>query len=224
MKKVRRCPAEGRSRVIHARRRTMTERRIVMFNQVSADGFFADSEGGLDWVVQDPEIHERAAAGMPHTDAILLGRRTYDGFAAFWPSALADLQASGPHGENKTSASFAAMARWLNDTKKHVASRTLRRAGWNNSEVVPELDQAIVRSLKQAPGKDMIIFGSGSIVSQLSEARLIDEYRFVVCPVLLGSGRSLFGQKSLHLGLRLAEAKELRSGNVLLTYTRGQPG
>jgi dihydrofolate reductase len=202
----------------------MTERRIVMFNQVSADGYFSDAQGDLDWVVSDPEIQARAVAGMPDSDAMLFGRHTYQRFAAFWPQALKDLKKAGPHGEDKADAGFAAMANWLNDTKKLVFSRTLRQAAWNNSELVPEFDARAVRALKRQPGKDIILFGSGSLVTQLSEQHLIDEYRFVVCPVLLGSGSSVISGADLQLALKLVRAESFRSGNVMLTYTPAATG
>lgn len=196
----------------------MPERSIVMFNQVSADGFFADPEGGLDWVVSDPEVHARALKGMPQTDLILFGRKTYQMFAAFWPHALKERDEAGPHGADKRDPAFAAMARWLNDTKKLVASRSLERADWSHSELCRDLDAAKVRELKQKAGKSILIFGSGSIVSQLSEWGAIDEYRFVVCPVLLGQGRTLLGSMAERVGLELLEAQPFRSGNVMLTY------
>lgn len=198
----------------------MTERRIVTFNQVSADGYFSDAAGGLDWVVNDPELQRRAVAGMPDTDTLLFGRRTYEAFASFWPGALRDLREPGPHGESKADPAFLAMARWLDATEKLVASRTLARADWNRTKLVSHLDTAAVSALKQQPGKDVMIFGSGSLVTQLSAAHLIDEYRFVVCPVLLGSGQSLLRGVDLRSKLRLAEALPLPTGNVLLTYTR----
>jgi dihydrofolate reductase len=197
----------------------MTQRRIVMFNQVSADGFFSDPQGGLDWVVQDPEIQARAVAGMPQGDTVLFGRKTYQQFAAFWPNALKDLKAAGPHGENKAEPAFAAMANWLNDSKKLVFSKSLKKANWNNSELLSELDPQQLSALKQKPGKDMLIFGSGSVVSQLSHHGLIDEYRFVVCPLLLGSGKTLLGDLTKRVSLKLTEAQPFRSGNVMLTYT-----
>jgi dihydrofolate reductase len=200
----------------------MTQRRIVMFNQVSADGYFSDTDGGLDWVVSDPEIHARAVEGMPRTDTILFGRRTYEQFAAFWPHALKDLSVSGPHGSNKTDPAFSAMAHWLNDTQKLVFSKSLKEASWNRSEVLSELDPKHIAALKKAPGKDLLIFGSGSLVAQLTEHGLIDEYRFVVCPVLLGAGNSLFGGADVgaHVSLKLTEAVPFKSGNVMLTYQR----
>lgn len=202
----------------------MTERRIVMFNQVSADGYFSDAQGELDWVVSDPEISARAVAGMPQADAMLFGRRTYQRFAAFWPQALQDLQKAGPHGENRADPGFATMARWLNQTRKLVFSRSLKDAAWNNSQLVPELDLRALRAMKQQPGKDILIFGSSSIVTQLSEHGLIDEYRFVVCPVLLGSGHSPLHGKSLRVSLKLLRAEPFPSGNVMLTYTSAASG
>lgn len=193
-------------------------RRIVMFNQVSADGFFADPQGGLDWVVSDPEIHARAVSSMPETDAMLFGRKTYQMFAAFWPGALRDLDQAGPHGVDKRDPGFAAMARWLNDTRKIVVSQTLKTADWAHSEISRGLGPEQVQKLKQSPGKAILVFGSGSVVSQLSEQRAIDEYRFVVCPVLLGEGRSLLGNMTQRLSLELVEAQSFNTGNVLLTY------
>jgi dihydrofolate reductase len=196
----------------------MTQRSLVTYTQVSADGFFADTEGGLDWVVSDPEVHARAVQGMPNTDLMLFGRKTYQMFAGFWPQALKNLAEAGPHGADKRDPAFATMARWLNDTKKLVASRSLPRADWNNSELCRDFDAAHVRQLKQSAGKGILVFGSGSVVSQLAEWGAVDEYRFLVCPVLLGKGRTLLGDMSQRLALELAEAQPFPSGNVMLTY------
>ncbi|HVY28366.1 MAG TPA: dihydrofolate reductase family protein [Polyangiaceae bacterium] len=196
----------------------MTQRSIVTYTQVSADGFFADPEGGLDWVVSDPEVHARAVQGMPHTDLMLFGRKTYEMFAGFWPNALENLEQAGPHGSRKRDPAFAAMAHWLNDTKKLVASRSLPRAHWSNSELCRDFDAAKVRQLKQSSGKGILVFGSSSVVSQLAEWGVVDEYRFLVCPVLLGKGRTLLGNTSQRLALELVESQSFPSGNVLLSY------
>jgi len=84
-----------------------------------------------------------------------------------------------------------AIAAWMNDATKLVFSRTLKEVTWNNARLVRELDVDEITALKQRPGKNMMIFGSASIVSQLTQHGLIDEYRFVVCPVFLGDGRRL---------------------------------
>src|SRR6266446_649221 len=90
------------------------------------------------------------------------------------------------------------IALWLNEMTKVVFSRTLQAVTWRNSRVLHDLDPCEIETLKRQPGKDMIVFGSGSIVAQLTQHGLIDEYQFVVCPILLGSGRPLIagGSKS----------------------------
>jgi len=191
-------------------------RRILMFNHVTADGYFAAPDGSLDWVVQDEEIDRSAVEGMPGGDTILFGRRTYEMFAAFWPHALDDAGAN-PHGHGRSPA-IRAMAVWLNETPKLVFSRTLKEVTWRGSHVLPELDPREIEALKAQPGKDMIVFGSGSVVSQLTEHGLIDEYQLVVGPILLGSGRPLFGALPKSLKLELLEARPHPSGNVTLRY------
>ena len=101
-----------------------------------------------------------------------------------------------------------------------VFSRTLKGVTWRNSHLLHELDPREVEGMKKQPGKDMMVFGSGSIVSQLTRHGLIDEYQFVVCPVLLGSGQPLLSGLSKGLRLDLVEAKKYKSGDVLLRYAR----
>jgi dihydrofolate reductase len=195
-------------------------RRIVLFDHVSADGYFAAADGNLDWVVQDDEIGKAAAAGMSDTDTILFGRRTYEMFARFWPHALDDSPtAPNPHGGSR-SPEMRAMAVWLNETPKLVFSRTLKHLSWNNSRLVHELDTRAIEAMKQQPGGDMIVFGSGSLVSQLTEHGLIDEYQFVVSPILLGNGRSPLSGMAKSRRVELVEAQAYRSGNVKLRYAR----
>jgi dihydrofolate reductase len=104
-------------------------RRIVMFNQVSADGYFAAPDGSLNWVVSDEDVHKQALDGMPHVDTMLFGRRTYEMFAAFWPHALDDsATAADPHAAGRRSPAIRAMAVWLNETRKVVFSATMKDA------------------------------------------------------------------------------------------------
>jgi dihydrofolate reductase len=198
-------------------------RRIVMFNQVSADGFFAAPDGGLDWVAPDEELDREAVERLPATDAILLGRRTYELFAAFWPHALDDPEtARDPHGP-ASSPEIRAIAVWLNETPKLVVSRTLTDPAWGPARVLRDLDPDAIRALKREPGRDVIVFGSGSVVTQLTTHGLIDEYRLVVSPILLGSGRRLLDEGSAGTTLELDGATAHRSGNVVLRYRRGVP-
>lgn len=196
-------------------------RRIVAFNRVTANGYFAGADGGLGWVVPDEEVDQLGIQGMRGTDTILFGRRTYDLFASFWPHALEDSDgATDPHRPGRRSEAMRAMATWLNDTTKLVFSRTLAEVTWKNARLLRDLDPREIAAMKGAPGKGMILFGSGSIVSQLTEHGLIDEYQFVVCPVVLAGGRPLLSGLSKGLRLDLVEARAFPSGNVLLRYAR----
>jgi dihydrofolate reductase len=193
----------------------------MMFNWVSADGFFAAPGGGLDWIVPAEEQLKSAAAGISQMDTVLLGRRTYELFAKFWPDAVdEDGTAPDPHDPGQRSREHGQIGIGLNRATKLVFSRTLRHATWQGSQIVREFDAERIRALKQQPGKGMIIFGSGSIVSLLTQHGLIDEYHFLVCPVLLGRGRQLLDDVSRTTALTLLEAQKYRSGDVLLRYGR----
>lgn len=208
-------------------------RRIVAFNHVSADGYFAAQDGSLGWVVQDPELDRsimadadrQAAMGSgPDPGTILFGRRTYEQFESFWPHALGDSRtAPSPHGPER-SVEMRGMAIWINAAKKIVFSRTRKDVTWSNSSLLRELDPRAIEKMKQQPGGGggMLIFGSGSIASQLTQHGLIDEYQFIVSPLLLGDGRSLLAGVPKSVRLELLEAKSFPSGNVLLRYGRSQ--
>jgi len=196
-------------------------RRIVMFNRVSADGYFASSSGSLDWAVPDEALDRAGAERMQDFDTMLFGRHTYDAFESFWPHAEGDPEtASDPHSDGRRSKTLLSMARWINQTRKCGFSTSKKRVTWQNSQLFARFDPAEVAALKQAPGKDMIVFGSGSLVAQLTEHGLIDEYQFVVGPVLLGDGRSPILGVAERVPLQLLEAKPYASGNVVLRYAR----
>lgn len=197
------------------------KRRIVMYNQASADGYFAAADGGLDWVVREDAVHEAALAGMPETDAMIFGRHTYERFESFWPHALDDsATAADPHAPGQRSEAMRAMAVWINDTTKFVFSKTRKSVTWKNSKLLAALEPRAIEDLKQQPGKDLIIFGSGSIVTQLTRHGLIDDYHFVVSPVLLGRGRNLLGELPQLEKLALRDARSFASGVVLLRYSK----
>jgi dihydrofolate reductase len=196
-----------------------------MFNRVSADGYFATTDGKLDWVVPDPELDKAAVSSMPESDTMLFGRRTYQMFEQFWPHALDDSDtAADPHAEGRRSPDIRAMAEWINNANKLVFSKTLKKVTWKNSRLLSQLDPREIESLKQQPGKDILVFGSGSVVSELTEHGLIDEYLFVVAPVLLGGGKQLLRDVSTRSKLDLLEAKAFPSGNVRLRYARAGLG
>jgi dihydrofolate reductase len=182
-------------------------RQIIMFNRVSADGYFSDPAGGLDWFVPDDEIDRAGAASGPAFDTILFGRRTYEMFAAYWPTA----GDRWPHGDRR-SEDIRAMATFLNTMPKLVVSRTLSEATWTNARVLRDIE-----AIAAQPGQRLIVFGSASIVSQLTERGMIDEYHIVVCPIMLGGGRPLVHDVASRR-LELVDATPYRSGNVLLRW------
>jgi len=195
-------------------------RRIVMFNRVSADGFFAAADGNLDWIVRDPEVDRHGASGIPRTDTVILGRRTYEQFASFWPHVLNAPAPVDPHGPGGFSPELHAFARALTDMTKLVFSTKLKNVTWENSRLQRDIDPHAIEAMKRQPGKDMIIFGSGSIVTQLTRHGLIDEYQLIVNPVLLGSGQPLLAGLTGTAALELLEARRFPSGNVMLRYAR----
>jgi dihydrofolate reductase len=193
-------------------------RKIVMFNNVSADGYFTTLDGNLDWPTQDEEVQKGSIAGMPELDAILFGRKTYEMFAAFWPHVKEEGRAArGPHGSPPSETTLE-MAKFLNATQKLVFSHGMKQTSWKNSRILGEFDPEAVRALKQEHGKGMIIFGSGSIVAKLTEHGLIDDYYFMVNPVLLGSGRSLLVDLPQHKPVKLMDVKQFKSGVLKLHY------
>ncbi len=202
-------------------------RRIVTFNHVSADGYFSRPDGSLSWVVQDAELDRSVATTIEQSkrdegnDTLLFGRRTYEQFEAFWPHALGDSPTSpDPHHAGRSSPEMRAMAVMLNEATKLVFSRSRQKVTWKNSRLLHEIDPREIEALKAQPGKDIMIFGSGSVVSQLTQRGLIDEYQFVVGPLVLGSGRQLITGVPQSLKLDLLEARAYPSGNVKLRYAR----
>ena len=192
-----------------------------MFNGMTANGYFAGADGNLDWVVPDEEQAKAAVDGIPLFDTVLFGRRTYELFEKFWNHAVDDSSTvPDPHDPGQRTREHREIAIWLNEMTKWVFSRSLKDVTWKNFRVLHKLDPREIETVKSQPGKDMIVFGSGSIVSQLTQHRLIDEYQMVVCPIFLGSGRPLLTGVSKDSRLELVEAKPYRSGDVLLRYAR----
>ena len=183
-------------------------RRLTVFNQVSLDGYFVDAHGDMRWAhagAQDPEWRA-FVEGNARGDALLLfGRITYELMAGYWPTPYAI--------QNDP-----AVAERMNHLPKIVFSRTLEQVSWNNTRRVKTDPAAEVRKMKKEPGPDLVIMGSGTIVSQLTQERLIDEYQIVVIPIILGQGRTMFAGVKEKLPLKLTKSRTFSNGNVLLGY------
>lgn len=197
-------------------------RQIIVFDRVSADGYFATPDGKLDWTVPEQALDQDAADSLDDSGTMLFGRRTYEMFESFWPyvAATDSDTAPDPHAAGRASPQIRAMANWINASEKIVFSKTRKKVTWTNSRLLSDIDPREIEAIKRQPGKTIMLFGSGSVVSQLTEHGLIDEYRFVVGPVLLGSGQSLISGVSKKVSLNLLEATKYPSGNVVLRYAR----
>jgi dihydrofolate reductase len=183
-------------------------RRLIAFTQVTLDGCFTGRNGDLSWAhegQEDPEWSAFVAENASGGGELLFGRVTYELMASYWPTPAA--LANDP-----------IVAEGMNKLPKVVFSRTLDKVSWSQTRLVKGDLTAAVRAMKQEPGEGMAILGSGSIVSQLAQAGLIDEFQIVVKPVVLGEGRTLFDGIKEKLSLKLTKTRAFTNGNVLLSY------
>jgi len=181
-------------------------RKLRMFNLTTLDGFFEGANHDISWHNVDPEFNDYAINEMfPSSDLLLFGRVTYELMAGFWPTAEAIKEDP-------------VVAEKMNASPKIVFSRTLTRVEWHNTKLVKGHLEEEVRKLKELPGKGIALLGSGTLVSQLAQRGLIDEYRVLVNPVVLGQGTPLFNNIAKRLDLKLIDARTFANGNVLLRY------
>jgi len=177
-------------------------RSLIVFNHVSLDGYFVDKKGDMRWAhKQDPEWNEFVAGNARGGGVLLFGRVTYEMMASYWPTPMA--------AQNSP-----AVAEHMNNLQKVVFSRTLDKASWNNTKLVKGDLAMEVRKMKRESGQGLVIMGSGTIVSQLAQEGLIDEFQIVVCPIVIGSGRSLFEGVTEKLNLKLTKSRTFGNGNV----------
>jgi dihydrofolate reductase len=189
-------------------------RKLVVVEFLSLDGVMQapgqpdeDTEGGFQhggWAMpyMDDVFGATASEGMAATDAHLFGRKTYEIMAAYWPTASKE----EPFTEH------------LNAAKKYVASRTLKHADWENTTVIRGDVIEEVSKLKQQPGKDISILGSGELVQTLMKNDLIDEYSLAMYPIVLGGGKRLFRNDDQARRLTLVDSKPTTTGGLILTY------
>ena len=191
-------------------------RKLVVGTFLTLDGVMQapggpdeDREGGFEhggWSVNywDEMMGNIITASTLRADALLLGRKTYEIFAAHWPKV----------GDDDP------VAAKLNGVPKYVASRTLREVTWNNSHLIEgDVAEAVAR-LKEQPGGEIQVTGSGDLIQMLMENDLVDEYVLWVFPVVLGQGKRLFGRGAVPGALKLVDTKTSSTGVVIETYER----
>ncbi|MGI5131153.1 dihydrofolate reductase family protein [Pseudonocardia sp. CA-107938] len=155
------------------------------------------------WVIPDAEMFAAQTAGYGTSDALLLGRRTYEVFAASWPQRGSDVQ----------------NADWMNTTRKYLASTTLAAPSWRNTTVLQGDVVQAVAGLKREDGKDITVNGSAGLLRTLLRAELVDVLQLYVHPLLVGSGSRLFDDAPDRVGLTLRDVRRFDSGIVALSYS-----
>jgi dihydrofolate reductase len=190
-------------------------RKVVLQEFVSMDGLAAGPNDSVDFIPAstqgDAKFGRDQVALMDTIDTLLLGRVTYTMFAGFWPTVA--------EGDEKE------FADKFNAVPKVVFSKTLERApwgNWNEGRIVRSNAVEEVTRLKQASGKDMLISGSISLAQSLIDQHMVDEYRLVLCPVVLGSGRPLFRAAGASIPMKLLNGKTMDRGAVSLIYSQGE--
>jgi dihydrofolate reductase len=182
--------------------------RLVAFNSVTLDGYFAGPKGDLSWAHNDrndPEWDDFVAENASTGGQLLFGRITYELMASYWPTPQA-------------MESYPAVAEGMNRLPKVVFSRTLEKVSWSNTRLLKGGLAEEVRKMKKGPGDDITILGSGSLIMQLAQEALIDEYQVVVNPIALGAGRTMFDGIKEKLPLKRTRMRAFENGNVLLCY------
>jgi dihydrofolate reductase len=180
-------------------------RKLSVFNLITLDGYFTGQGGDISWHNVDAEFQKYAEKNANSGNTLLFGRLTYQLMASYWPS----LEAVN---------NDPIVAKGMNSSEKIVFSRTLKKVDWANTRLVKEDMPGEVRRLKQQSGKDLTVLGSGSIVAQLAQAGLIDEYQLLLNPIVLGKGKTLFVGIKDKLSLKLTQTRTFGNGNVLLLY------
>jgi dihydrofolate reductase len=179
-------------------------RKLIVFNNISLDGYFTDAKGDMSWAHEggdDPEFAAFTSDNAKGGGVLVFGRVTYDLMASFWPTPAAAAQ-------------MPQVAEQMNKLEKIVFSRTLEAAAWMNTRLVTSDPVAEMRRIKREEGSDMVIMGSGSIVAQFAQAGLIDGYQVVVCPIALGSGRTMFEGVTRPIRMKLTHSRTFRNGKI----------
>lgn len=179
--------------------------KLILFNMMTVDGFFEGPAREIDWHNVDNEFNAFAIEQLNSASLLIFGRVTYELMAGYWPTpnALSD---------------DPVVAEKMNSIQKIVFSKTLDVADWNNTRLIKELTPEECIKLKQQNDRDIYIFGSANLASAFRKLDLIDEYRIIINPLLLGQGISLFKFAGQKQELKLIKTKTFGSGNILLYY------
>lgn len=192
-------------------------RKIIVFNRISLDGYFASlnpETWGMDWFIFDPEVDKaaRELGNSTELPLLLMGGNTYRGFERSWVPHLTNPNSPPP---------MKAVAEELTRMTKLVFSKSLHETTWANTRLYHGSLLEEIKKIKSEKGADLMIMGSGSIIRQLAQENLIDDYIFIVTPVIAGQGKSMFDHIP-RIDLKLLSVKSFSSGNLLVHYTSSE--
>jgi dihydrofolate reductase len=183
--------------------------KLIVTMWMSLDGYIAGPNDNMSWIRVDDEMGAYEGALVGAADTLVLGRVTYQSFAGAWPHVPDNPAAS--EGEKE-------YARTLNAMRKVVFSRTLDQADWHNSTLLRAITPDEIVALKREAARDLVIYGSASVVQALTRHGLIDEYQLLLHPIVLGGGKRLFSEQNAMAAFQLVDTRTFGSGVVLLTY------
>ena len=181
--------------------------KVVMFNLISLDGYFeGPAKWDIGWHQVDEEFNDFALQQLEQSSGLLFGRVTYQGMASYWPTTAA--KEDDPH-----------IAERMNSAPKYVFTHTLDHAEWNNTHIIKGDAASELDKIKQQPGDDLLLMGSANLAETFINNNLIDEYRLMVIPVVLGQGNAVFKVVEGMLKLKLLDTRSFANGNLLLYYS-----
>jgi len=184
-------------------------KNLIVSNWISLDGYISGPNGALDWILGDGRLAQYETELMQQADTTLFGRRTYEQLSGYWSAVPNNPQAMDwekPY------------AQMINSAHHVVVSHGLKDASWGKSTIWRDIDPKAVETLKAGSGKSILMFGSASVVQQLTQLGLIDEYHLLVHPVLLGGGTRLFEGSDVRTRLKRAEVEPFDSGIVRTVF------
>ena len=183
----------------------MVMRKLTVFNFITLNGFYKGADNDTSWHRHGEEESQYSVDAMKSESILLFGRVTYEMMASWWPTPMA-------------AEAYPEVAKGMNAAEKIVFSNIIEDPKWNNTRVMNGDIVEKIRLMKQQPGKNLTILGSGTIVSQFAEAGLADEFQIMIDPVVIASGTTLFSGIQHDMRLRLIDTKVFRSGTIVLTY------
>jgi len=182
--------------------------RLTTFTQISLDGYFTDADGDLSWAhsrSEDPEFKTFVEGNASGGGALVFGRVTYEMMKSYWPTPQA-------------AKNDPVVAERMNAMPKFVFSKKLKKADWKNTTVLSVDPAKELKRLKKTSEADLVILGSGTIVGQVAETGLVDEFQFVIIPIVLGKGRTVFDGVKKRVGMTRTSERAFKNGNLFVTY------